>query len=109
MYCLRFRKRPTKQDQVAVKPVDVECWEEVMIDMEGPSCPADKDGNRYVMTYVCCLCHGALFEPGRSLSHAEVRRMLACCVFRAGTLPKVIRSDRGMEFKAVLMQEFTAL
>ena len=60
MTCIRFRKRPTKQDAVSVKPVDGECWEEVMIDMEGPSNPADKAGNRYVMTYICCLCHGVL-------------------------------------------------
>lgn len=31
--CIRFRKRPTKQDAVAVKPRDLECWEEVMIDI----------------------------------------------------------------------------
>jgi hypothetical protein len=88
--------------------MDSDCWEEVMVDMEGPSL-ADKAGNRYVLTYICTLCHGIICEPGRNLTHAEVRRMFARCVFRSGTIPKVIRSDRGVEFKNTLMQEFTAL
>ena len=29
--CIRFRKRPTKQDQVAVKPTQLNPWEEVMV------------------------------------------------------------------------------
>ena len=107
--CIRFRKRPTKQDSVAVRPVDLECWEEVMVDFEGPSSPADRGGNKYVLTYVCCLCHGVLFEPGVNLTHAEVRRMFARCIFRAGTLPKIVRSDRGPEFRSLLLAEFLAL
>ena len=109
MTCIRFRKRPTKQDSVSVKPIDSECWEEVMIDMEGPSNPADKVGNKYVMTYICCLCHGVILEPGQNLTHGEVRRMFSRCVFRSGTLPLMLRSDRGVEFRNVLMSEYTAL
>ena len=63
--CLRFGKRPTKQDSVAVKPMDSECWEAIMIDFEGPSSPADKHGNIYTLTYICVLCHGVLIEPAR--------------------------------------------
>ena len=107
--CIRFRKRPTKQDSVAVRPVDMECWEEVMVDFEGPSSPTDKAGNKYVLTYVFCLCHGVVFEPGANLTHAEVRRMFARCIFRAGTLPKIVRSDRGPEFRSNLLAEFLAL
>ena len=33
--CIRFRKRPTKQEKVAVKPTNYHPWEEVMIDCEG--------------------------------------------------------------------------
>ena len=66
--CIRFRKRPTKQDSVAVRPVDMGCWEEVMVDFEGPSSPTDKAGNKYVLTYVCCLCHGVLFKPNANLT-----------------------------------------
>jgi len=109
MTCIRFRKRPTKQDAVAVKPLDANCWAEVMVDMEGPSNPADKAGNKYVMTYICCLCHALFLEPCRDLTYAEVRRAFARCVFRSGTLPLVLRSDRGIEFKSVLMTEFMAL
>jgi len=43
--CLRFRKMPQKQETVAQIRADAECWEEVMIDLEGPSHPVDKDGN----------------------------------------------------------------
>ena len=60
--CVRFRKIPRKQLSEALIPVDVECWEEVMIDLEGPSQPLDKDGNRYGFTYACCLCHGVFLD-----------------------------------------------
>ena len=35
-----------------VIPVDAECWQEVMVDLEGPSQPADKQGNKYSFTYI---------------------------------------------------------
>ena len=107
--CIRFRRRPAKQDSVAVRPVDLECWQEIMIDFEGPSAPADRAGNRYVLTYVCCLLHAALFEPASALSASEVRRAFARCIFRSGTLPTIVRSDRGPEFKNALVKEFLAL
>ena len=72
--CLRFSMRPTKQEQQAVKVVGGECWEEVVIDFEGPSCPPDRKGNRYTLTYVCCLCHGVLLEAIPNLTKSEVRR-----------------------------------
>ena len=35
--------------------------------------------------------------------------MFACCVFRSGTIPTLLRSDRGPELKNALMAEYTAL
>ena len=107
--CLRFRKMPQKQEAVAVVPTNRDCWEEVMIDLEGPSNPADKSGCVYTMTYICCLCYGVLIEPGPRLKAREVRRMFACCVMRSGTLPSLLRSDRGPELKNALMAEYAAL
>ena len=107
--CIRFRKRPNKNEMVAVKPMRQEAWEEIMVDCEGPSNPPDLQGNIYVLTYLCLLCHGVLLEPGVNLTHLQLRRMFCRCVFRAGTLPTVLRSDRGPEFKNMLMAEFTAL
>ena len=49
--CIRFRKKPRKNASVPSVHADAECWEEVMVDMEGPRHPADHDGNTYVMTY----------------------------------------------------------
>eukprot|EP00969_Alexandrium_andersonii_P158045 6984589-Alexandrium_andersonii.AAC.1 len=47
--------------------------------MEGPSTPADRDGNQYVLTYMCCLCHGvlarALSRPQALGGEAGVRQM----------------------------------
>ena len=43
--CLKGRKRPAKQLAVPVRPSGLECWQEVMCDMEGPN-PPDKDGNK---------------------------------------------------------------
>ena len=44
-----------------------------------------------------------------NLSAREVRRAFARCLFRSGTIPKMLRSDRGPEFANYLMQEFVAL
>ena len=66
MTCIRFRKRPTKQDTVGVKPLDANCWEEAMVDVEGPSSPAAKAGSKYATAYACCLCHAC------SWSHAGI-------------------------------------
>eukprot|EP00969_Alexandrium_andersonii_P326996 14450729-Alexandrium_andersonii.AAC.1 len=41
----RFRKRPTKQGTLDVRRADVDCWREVMTDLEGPTTPADRGGN----------------------------------------------------------------
>ena len=107
--CIRFRKRPTKQDSVPVRPVSLECWQEVMVDFEGPSTPADRAGNKYVLTYICCLSHAVLFEPASALSQSEVRRAFSRSLFRSGTLPTIARSDRGPEFRNALMKEFLAV
>ena len=40
--CIRFRRRPMKQEHVAVKPTHLHPWEEVMVDCEGPSQPPDE-------------------------------------------------------------------
>eukprot|EP00969_Alexandrium_andersonii_P118889 5257116-Alexandrium_andersonii.AAC.1 len=61
--------------------------------MEGPSTPADRDGNKYALTYICCLRHGVLLEPCRGLKHSEARWLFARSLFRAGTLPVTARSD----------------
>ena len=80
-----------------------------MVDCEGTSQPADEQGCTYSLTYWCCLCHGVLLEPLKALTAQEVRRALARCIFRSGVLPKLIRSDRGPEFKNALIAEFLAL
>ena len=80
-----------------------------MIDCEGPSNPADEENHKYVLTYMCCLCHGVILEPFKELSARGVRRAFARCVFRSGTIPKLLRSDRGPEFRNVLMREYIAL
>ena len=107
--CIRFRKMPRKQEAVPVVPTGRDCWEEVMIDLEGPSNPADKNGCKYTMTYICCLCQGILIEPGQRLTANETRRMFACCIMRSGTLPTLVRSDRGPELKNALMAEYSSL
>ena len=109
MTCIRYRQRPTRPAQIAVKPLDCDCWSEVMIDFEGPSNPPDRQGCRYVLTYFCCLSHGVLLEPVKHLRQSEVRRALSKCMFRSGRLPELIRSDRGPEFKNTVMAEFTSL
>ena len=71
--CIRFRKIPQKQETVPVVPTNQDCWEVVMIDLEGPSNPCDKSGCKYTMTYICCLCYGTLLEQGVRLTAVEAR------------------------------------
>ena len=85
--CVRFRKIPMRPQSEAVIPIDAECWEEVMIDLEGLLHPLDTDGNRYGFTYVCCLCHAVLLDRCKVANGHEVRRMFASCVFRSGRFP----------------------
>ena len=80
-----------------------------MVDLEGPNNPPDKDGNKYVMTYMCCFCHGIFLEASSRITGADVRRMFASCMFRSGTFPTLVRSDRGPELKNAIMAEFSAL
>ena len=47
-------------------------------------------------------------EPLKVLTAQEVRRALARCIFRSG-VPRLIRCDRGPEFKNALIAEFLAL
>ena len=107
--CIRYRHKPQKQESVPVKRKDVECWQEIMIDIEGPSTPSDRSGNVYVLTYMCLVCRQPLLEPLRRLDHHEVRRAFSRCVFRSGTIPILLRSDRGQEFKNSYIREFLAL
>ena len=106
--CLRLRKLQTKTHQQPVIPGAAECWEEVMIDLEGANSPPDREGNRHSMTYICCLCHGLLADRAPKSNATEARRMFARRVFRSGTIPSLLRSDRGPELKNALMQEYRA-
>ena len=58
------------------------------MDISGPSSPADRDGYRYVLTYLCKFSKAALLEPLRDLSHSEVPRAFSKCVLRSGALAK---------------------
>ena len=107
--CLRFRKMHTKQEQMPVIPTGAECWEEVMIDLEGPNNPCDKQGNMYTMTYICTVCQGLLTDRAPKCNAVEARRMFATCMFRSGTIPTMLRSDRGPELKNAIMNEYAAL
>ena len=84
------------------------CWQEVSIDCEGPN-KEDREGYRYSITYLCCLSHAVMLEPMRSLSHAEVRHAFLRCVLRSRTLPALVRTDRGIEFRSALMKELNAV
>ena len=106
--CLKGRGRPTRVEGKAVKCSADCCWQEVSVDCEGPN-REDRHGCRYSLTYFCCLSHAVMLEPLKSLTHAEVRRGFSRCVLRSRTIPTLLRSDRGVEFRNGLMAELTAL
>ena len=107
--CIRFRKKRQKSEQVPMMPVGAECWQEVMVDIEGPCQPGDYKGNTYVLTYMCLLCHGVFFEPIKELKAPLVRMAFSKCLFRSGTVPMILRTDRGQEFRNALITEYIAL
>ena len=107
--CIRGRKRPVKQQAVAVKPSWLECWEEVAVDFEGPMHPEDAAGNRFILSYMCCVSHSIMLEPCKSLTQMEVRKAFSKLMFRSRTVPKVLRSDRGQEFQSTLLKEYCAI
>ena len=100
---------PQKVETVPVVPSGRDCWEEVMIDIEGTSNPMDKDGCKYSMTHICCLCHGLFLESTARLNGPTVRIMFANCIMRSGILPTLVRSDRGPDLRNLLMAEYSAL
>ena len=108
LVCIRGRQRPGKQLSVAVKPSWLQCWEEVAVDFEGPM-QEDGHGNRFVLSYVCCISNAVMLEPCQALSQLEVRRAFSKLMFRSRTIPRMLRSDRGQEFRSTLMKEFCAL
>ena len=77
--------------------------------MEGPNAPAGPAGEKCVLNYMCSLCQGALLEPCVTLSASEARRAFARCLCRSGTIPRMLRSDRGSEFRNSLLREYCAL
>ena len=44
MTCIQFRKMPQKQEAVPAIRTDRDCYEEVMIDLEGPRTQQTKTG-----------------------------------------------------------------
>ena len=66
-----------------------------MVDLGGPSNPADKDGCKYSMTCICCFCYWLLIESSPHITAADVRRMFANYIMRSGTIPTLVRTDRG--------------
>ena len=61
------------------------------------------------MTYVCGLTGAALFEPTDNLTAEAVAAAFAKCVFRSLTVPILLRSDRGQEFRSAIMSELCHL
>ena len=107
--CLKYRRRALKGPAKWIVTSTFCCWQEVMVDCEGPSTPADKNGCRYVLTYYCCVCTGVILEPFVELTHSCFRRSYMKAMMRSGTIPLIIRSDRGAEFKNLMMAELHAL
>ena len=81
------RKQPRRVEALPTKPTDCECWEEIVVDMEGPQLACRRRGAKHVMTYV------RMFLRRRSRSLARTRRLggavsLFRRLFRSGTLPR---------------------
>ena len=106
--CLQFRKRVRAPRSFFVTTTRFP-WQEVMVDIEGPSSPPDRDGYTYILTYLDLLTGHALLEPLVAIRHQNFRRAFCRAATRSGTFPAIVRSDRGTEIKNLMMFELTAL
>jgi hypothetical protein len=108
--CLQFRRRPDRAPAGNHVSYTQRPWQDVMIDCEGPSSPADiATGAKYVLTYRCTMCGGVKLEQLEKLEHNHFRRAFLRCVFKTGTIPETIRTDRGPEVANAAMDELRSL
>ena len=107
--CVQYRKKCTKVPASFIITTSFLPWQEVMVDIEGPSCPPDRAGHVYVLTYSDLLSGGSILEPITQLRHNDFRRAFSRALMRSGTFPVVCRSDRGSEMRNLMMFELNAL
>ena len=108
--CLQYRRRPDRAPAGCHVSYTQRPWQDVMIDCEGPSSPADiATGARYVLTLRCAMCGGVKLESLERLEQNHFRRAFIRCVFKTGTIPETIRTDRGPEVANAAMDEIRNL
>ena len=107
--CVQFRRRPRKVLSSPIVARHHLPWHHVLVDFEGPITPADRDGGRYILKYICLVCGGCMLEVVEALTHSQVRRAFLACVLRAKTLPMLLGHDGDQAFTNLLFSELEAL
>ena len=80
-------------------------YQRVMMDVLGPVLPADRDGNRYVLVWMCCDTHNVCLKVSPSLQKGPfLVRVLDCC-FSVGTFATDVFCDRGPEMRNAVQEE----
>ena len=83
-------------------------WADVVIDVQGPFTRSE-EGHQYVLSYHCVKLRVPKIVSFKSLQPGYFSRALVECVMRAGSMPDVVRSDRGPEMKNAIMKELTSI
>ena len=79
-------------------------WEDVVIDCQGPFTLSDQ-GFQYVISYHCARLKVPKVRATKNLQIGYFGRGILDCMFEAAVMPKIIRTDRGPEFKNMVMDE----
>ena len=110
--CLQFRTnvmRPPMRSMLANDDLSETLpWEDVVIDAQGPFTLSDQ-GYQYIVSYHCTRLKVPKVRPSKTLQKGHFGRALLDCMFEAAVLPYIVRTDRGPEFRNLVMEELLSI
>lgn len=102
--CRRYIRRPLPHHGPLQTHRCGEPFEILSIDLTGAH-PCTEDGNRYVLTMLCCFSKWIEAIPVKSMTASCVARNLVNTVIVRYGVPRVVLTDRGPAFESALFSE----
>ncbi len=100
---VKSKYRP-RRAPVVERPILAEPFESVAIDLVGPL-PKGKNGNRYILTYICLATKWPEAVPLRAITAKSVVEGL-WLIFSRTSIPERVLSDQGTQFCSKVMGQF---
>ena len=83
-------------------------WSDIVIDCQGPFVRSE-EGYQYILSWHWVKLRVPKLAAFKSLQAGYFSRALVECLMKAGTMPDIIRSDRGPEMRNAVMKELIAV